>query len=99
MSCFIVHSPDGRVCLQVMLNDGKLFWKADQNGVTLVDESPIGIRLTGRSLTDGFALLNECRDTINETYQIPAFKKSSCQNHDIHHDLIHRHSYNTVFFF
>ena len=81
MSCFTVCSPNGRVQLQVALRDGKLFWQAQQAGVMLVDESPLGLELAGMKLTEGFALVNEQRDVVNETYKIAAFKKNLCRNH------------------
>ena len=81
MSCFTVCSPNGRVQLQVTLRDGQLFWQAQQAGVMLVDESPLGLELAGMKLTKGFALVDEQRDVVNETYKIAAFKKNLCRNH------------------
>ena len=81
MSCFTVCSPNGRVQLQVTLCDGQLFWQARQDDVSLVDESPVGLELSGLSLTKGFSLMSEERQVIDETYKIAAFKKNLCRNH------------------
>ena len=78
MSCFSVHSPDGRVRLALALTDGKLSWKAEKDGVPLMDESPLGLVLEGCDLSGGFRAVAEERHSINETYQISAFKKKEC---------------------
>ncbi len=81
MACFTVQSPSGRVYLHITLQDGKLFWNADMDGVALTDGSPLGIRLEGCDLTGGFSLLREKRGQIDDTYVIPAFKKAQCRDH------------------
>jgi len=81
MSRFSVHSPSGHVQLQIALKEGKLFWNVQKNGVVITEDSPLGIILEHRSLVDGFSFAGENRGIIDETYQIPAFKKSSCRNH------------------
>lgn len=81
MCRFTVASPSGQVQLHLVLKEGQLFWCAEKNGVSVLDLSPVGITLAGGSFTQGFTVMEESRSTIDETYQIPAFKKSLCKNH------------------
>lgn len=78
MACFTVYSPDKRVRMDVMLEEGKLFWQAEKDGVLLTEKSPAGLVLEGCSLCDGFALVEEKRGEIREQYTIAAFKKNLC---------------------
>ena len=78
MSCFVVQSPNASVQLHLCLQEGRLCWSAEKNGVALVEASPLGIDLAQGAYDDGFTLVKEERGVIDESYSIPAFKKSLC---------------------
>ena len=81
MSGYVITSPNGRVSLTVELMGGKLSYSAQKDGVSIVDRSPLGLRLRQCDLTQGLTLLHEHYASVDETYQIPAFKKKTCVNH------------------
>lgn len=81
MSGYVITSPNGRVSLSVELTGGKLSYSARKDGVAIVAPSPLGMRLRQCDLTQGLTLLHEHYASVDETYQIPAFKKKTCVNH------------------
>ena len=59
MSGYVITSPNGRVSLAVELNNGRLSYSAQKDGVSIVDRSPLGMRLRQCDLTQGLTLLHE----------------------------------------
>ena len=78
MSCFNLTSPNGRLELKIALEDGALSYSVRKDGVTVIEASPIGAELAGADLTGDLTCLAERRGEIDETYRLPAFKKSVC---------------------
>lgn len=80
MNSFELHSPDDTVTLKLFLDNGAAGYSVTQHGKDIVAPSPLGLVLDDIDLCDGLELLSDERDTIDETYTIPAFKKSCCVN-------------------
>lgn len=80
MSKHVVLSPDGRVELLITEADGKICYQVSRDGILAADRAPLGLVLPDTDLTCGLTLTDEKRDAIDETYSIPAFKKSVCVN-------------------
>ncbi|MFV0399021.1 MAG: glycoside hydrolase family 97 catalytic domain-containing protein [Oscillospiraceae bacterium] len=79
MSVHVLHSPENRVTVTLSLDrDGSLFYRTEVDGHSAVALSPLGTTTTGTDFTRGLRLVEEGREAIDETYSIPAFKKSSC---------------------
>ena len=81
MPRFSIQSPNGRVKLTVTLREGALHYAAEKDGVTVVDRSPLGLLLRQADLSCGLTLVSSNYASIQETYTLPAFKKSPCENH------------------
>ena len=81
MAVFAIQSPNGRVKLNVALEEGALYWSAQKDGVSVVDRSPLGLVLTQSDLCEHLSLKQENYGCVDEVYTIPAFKKKQCRNH------------------
>lgn len=81
MPRFSIQSPNGRVKLTVTLREGALHYAAEKDGVTVVDRSPLGLLLRQADLSCGLTLVSSNYASIQESYTLPAFKKSQCENH------------------
>lgn len=80
MSEYVLLSPNESLCLNIALNGGALTYCVAKDGVTLIEDSPIGAVLENVDLTCGLSAVNESHGAIDETYTLPAFKKSLCVN-------------------
>ncbi len=78
MSRFTLVSPKERVALALSLEEGKLFWSVQKDGITVLADSPIGIGLEDADLKDGLTLVGHKEGKIDGSYVIPAFKKKLC---------------------
>lgn len=81
MKKYSLWSPDGSLCLELSLIDGALSYSVVKDDVTVIEDSPIGAKLSGVDLTCGLTVVSEKRGEINDKYTIPAFKKSLCIDH------------------
>jgi alpha-glucosidase len=82
MVVFSLNSPEKRVSVSIILDEeGSLYYKTLVDGHVAVDLSPLGLVTDDLDFTIGLKFIKEERSTINETYKIPAFKKSSCLNY------------------
>ncbi len=81
MSKHAVQSPDGHVELLFTVAKGRLFYEVSRDGFLAADRAPLGLVLPDCDLSDGLCLKDESRSVIDETYSIPAYKKSVCANH------------------
>jgi alpha-glucosidase len=80
MSVHTLHSPDGRVRLDLILDGGALLYSTWKDGIATCAPSPLGIVTDACALADGLALAAETRGAIDETYALPAFKKAVCRD-------------------
>ncbi len=81
MPNFAIHSPDGRVKLHITADNGKIFYEVSKDDIVVAGRAPLGLVLPDCDLSEGLSVQGEKYDEINETYSIPAFKKSVCVNH------------------
>ncbi|MDR1537729.1 MAG: glycoside hydrolase family 97 protein [Clostridiales bacterium] len=77
---FKIASPSSKVCVDIYLEDGRLAYSIASEGKLAVSRSPLGIKAAGCDFTNGLAFIKAEEFSINETYVIPAFKKSECLN-------------------
>lgn len=81
MSIHKLYSPNGRVLMTVSLESGALFFETRKDGILTCAHSPLGL-VTDRCVwTTGMTLIDEKRSTLDEYYQIAAFKKSHCRDY------------------
>nr|MDD6335892.1 glycoside hydrolase family 97 catalytic domain-containing protein [bacterium] len=80
MAVYRVCSPDGRVCLELTLEGGVPHVRVEKDGVEAAARAPVGLRLEGMDLSCGLRYAGQARDKMDESYQIPAFKKQMCYN-------------------
>lgn len=81
MSHYVLHSPDQRLCLEIVLENGILSYSVVKNQVTVIKSSPIGAVLSEVDLTCGLKAVSEKTGVIDDQYSLPAFKKSVCMDH------------------
>ena len=81
MSVYLLNSPDSRVNLRIALDNGVLTYSVHRDQETVIESSPVGAIMENADLTCALTTVSECYDEINESYTIPAFKKSHCVNH------------------
>ena len=72
-----VSSPDGKLTVQLKLNQGKLFYQVSLDGQQMLTDSPLGIRGAGADLSQQLQLESKASRQIDQTYQEPKIKKSS----------------------
>ena len=81
MSLYLLQSPNGRFTLRIALEGGALSYTVMKDGVEAAAAAPIGAVLSTADLTCGLSAGNPVRGSIEESYTLPAFKKSRCENH------------------
>ena len=78
---FPVTSPDGHLKATVFLNEGKLTYTISRDDRTLVDESPLGLKLATADLTEGLELVETENTSIDDSYTLPVGKCSQYRDH------------------
>ena len=80
MKEIILASPQGKTTLRFMLEEGKLYYEVWVDDRCAAEKAPIGIRTRDTDFSCGLLLEGESRGSIDESYSIPAFRKSVCQD-------------------
>ena len=78
---FTVASPDGHLTATVRLADGKLSYTVSRDDRTLVDESPLGLKLATADLTEGLELVETENTSVDDSYTLPVGKRSQYRDH------------------
>lgn len=78
---FTVASPDGHLTATVRLADGKLSYTVSRDDRTLVDESPLGLKLATADLTEGLELVETETTSVDDSYTLPVGKCSQYRDH------------------
>ena len=78
---FSVASPDGHLKATVFLNEGKLTYTVSRDDRTLVDESPLGLKLATADLTEGLELVDTETTSVDDSYTLPVGKCSQYRDH------------------
>ena len=85
---FTVASPDGHLTATVRLADGKLSYTVSRDDRTLVDESPLGLKLATADLTEGLELVETETTSIDDSYTLPVGKCSQYRDHCNHLSVV-----------
>lgn len=78
---FDVTSPDGQLKAHVLLTDGKLSYTVSRNDRVIIDESPLGLKLSAIDLTEGLEFVETQNSTVDDTYTLPVGKRSQYRDH------------------
>ncbi len=78
MANYTLSSPNGLLTLEIMLEGGALSYTVVKNGVTVIERSPIGATLSQVDLRSGLSEIAVTYSEKDESYTLPAFKKSLC---------------------
>ncbi len=76
-----LSSPNGRLELALCLQDGVPMYKICLDSRPVTAPAPLGLALADRDLTQGLHEKACARSSIDESYTLPAFKKSLCRDH------------------
>lgn len=81
-SIVTITSPDASVVVTVTYsNDGAaVVLNVKSKGVTIIDNSPVGITTDVGDFTSGLTFVNSKKNVVNETYTLPVGKKSTYLN-------------------
>jgi alpha-glucosidase len=75
-------SPDGKISVAFILNDGKPFYSVAQNGKTLIEPSRLGVRLTDSvALCCNFKIVGTATDAKDEIWQQVWGEEIDARNH------------------
>ena len=80
MEKYTVKSPSGAQELTFTAADGKVCYQVLREGKCVVDPSPLGLVLPELDLSEGLVFTGAEETSADESYTIPAFKKSVCRN-------------------
>ncbi len=80
MNSFQITSPKAKLLLKLTLTDGVPYYQVELAGRPVTAPAPIGICLEDCDLTAGLIPVDVAYSSVNESYRLPAFKKSTCEN-------------------
>lgn len=78
MANYTLTSPNGRLTLSTTLEEGALSYTVAKDGVTVIENSPIGALLSNVDLTSRLTVRAVNYGEKDTSYTLPAFKKSLC---------------------
>ena len=78
---FSVTSPDGHLKATVLLNDGKLSYTVSRDDRIIVNESPLGLKISTEDLTEGLELVGTENGSVDDAYTLPVGKRSQYRDH------------------
>ena len=79
---FTVTSPDGSLKAIVSLSEeGKLSYTVSRDDRTIVDESPLGLKLSSADLTEGLEFVEVENASVDDSYTLPVGKRSQYRDH------------------
>ena len=87
---FNITSPDGQLKATVHFVDGKLSYTVSRDNRILVNESPLGLKVSVEDLTEGLELESVDSSVVDDTYVLPVGKRSQ------YRDYCHTLSINTT---
>ena len=76
-----VFSPDGHLKATVRLVDGKLSYSVSSDGRTIVNESPLGLKLSNTDFTEDIELESVDSSLIDDSYTLPVGKRSQYRDY------------------
>jgi len=78
---FVVTSPDGHLAAAVTFADGKLSYTVSRDDRVIVDESPLGLKLSSADLTEELELVEVQNGSVDDAYTLPVGKRSQYRDH------------------
>lgn len=80
---FSVSSPDGKISATLLFDEttGSLSYRVNSGGVTVIENSPLGITTNKGDFTSGMSHLGNTPSEVKETYTLPVGKRSTYVNH------------------
>ena len=78
---YSVTSPDGHLKAIVHLTDGRLSYIVSCDDRTIVDESPLGLKLSTIDFTGGLEIVEVENGTVDDAYSLPVGKRSQYRDH------------------
>ena len=73
---FSAQSPDGRIKLEVGMNDGKPFYRVTYDGQAMLADSPLGVITNVGDFTHDLELSEVSQNDLHEQYQMRNIKQS-----------------------
>ncbi|TDX84132.1 glycoside hydrolase family 97 protein [Epilithonimonas xixisoli] len=77
----IVKSPDGKIVLEVGLENSKIYYKVSKEGKSILKPSFLGFDLKDGSLKDNLSVKNISHSKCDETWKQPWGEEIEVQNH------------------
>ena len=78
---FSVVSPDGHLKATVSLTDGKLSYTVNRDNRTIVNESPLGLKVSSSDFSEGVELVEVNSGSVDDSYTLPVGKRSQYRDH------------------
>ena len=78
---FELYSPDNNLKVTVILQDGDLSYKVDKNNIGIIETSKLGIITNRGNLDSGLTYSSQHTAVIDESYSLPAGKRSVYHNY------------------
>ena len=78
---FTVASPDGHLIATVSLNEGKLSYSVRRDERLIVDESPLGLKMSTADLIEELELVEAENGSVDDSYTLPVGKRSQYRDH------------------
>ena len=75
-SVYVVTSPDKTLKATVSLTDGKLSYNVARDSRTLVNESPLGLKISSANFSEGIELVEVDSSSVDDSYTLPVGKRS-----------------------
>lgn len=76
-----INSPDGNVTLNVLVENGKIFYSVDFINVKMLEKSPLGLITNVSDLSDDLKLLDSQQNIISKEYSQDKIKQSEIEYH------------------
>jgi hypothetical protein len=100
---FDLDSPDGKISLQIIEKEGKVFLSQFYKGDTIIGLSPIGLIINEINFTENVKISNIKNSKFDETWETVIDKNKTVRNHyneyvlSIKHKLSNKLSYELMF--
>ena len=78
---FSVTSPDGHLKATILFSDGKLSYTVSRDNRMIVNESPLGLKISTEDLSEGLELVGTEEGSVDDAYTLPVGKCSQYRDH------------------
>jgi alpha-glucosidase len=85
---YATASPDGKITHAIYLEDGRLFHHVTFNGLQILAPSVMGIKIPDADFYDGLTFIGTSITSWNNTYTLPAGKKSVYVDNPVQREYI-----------